>query len=278
MPRPVPPAQINFPGFEVGADDVLVDVGCGDGTVCAFASQAGAEVVGIDVDPESLRAAEAAMHGVGARQWRGVLSDCDPIPLPDASATVVVATEVLEHVESPERLAAELARIGRPGARYLVSVPDPASEAVLQTVAPEWYWRPPYHRRVFARGQLEGLLSSNGLEVVGRYSTGFYWSLWWAFRMALDAERGAPPPDDAPLLHHWNRTWEELSKTWAGERIVEGFSRVLPKSQVVIARKPGGEAGRAGHATRWKDRLRQGRLRVLGLDLQWHVRRARRAG
>ena len=46
LPRPGP---IDFPGFEIEPGDTLVDVGCGDGTVCAFAGHLGADVVGLDI-------------------------------------------------------------------------------------------------------------------------------------------------------------------------------------------------------------------------------------
>src|SRR4051812_8436015 len=136
------PVQIAMPGFEIGAGDTVVDVGCGDGACCRYAGSLGADVIGIDVEPTLVEQAGEAMRGVPARSWRGIVSTCDPIPLPDATASVVICTEVLEHVESPARLAAELARIGKPGARYLISVPDPASEALMREVAPAWYWRP----------------------------------------------------------------------------------------------------------------------------------------
>jgi SAM-dependent methyltransferase len=270
--------QIDFPGFEIAAGDTLVDVGCGDGSVCAYAGWRGADVIGIDIDPESLRQADAVMRGVPARSWRGLLSDCDPIPLPDASASVIVATEVMEHVESPERFAAELVRIGKPGARYLISVPDPASESVLKLVAPDWYWKAPFHVRVYERGQLEALLGSAGLEVTGSGKTGFYWAMWWTFRMALDAQVGSDKPD-SPLLHHWERTWEELGKVPWGSQIAWEMAQHFPKSQVVVARKPAGLLGGLGgpHLPRgrWKRRLRDGLLRAFGLEFRWQVRRAR---
>ncbi|MEO6808012.1 MAG: methyltransferase domain-containing protein, partial [Isosphaeraceae bacterium] len=54
MPRP---QQIDFPGFEIRADDVVVDVGCGDGLVCSYAGSHGADVVGIDIEPSLIERA-----------------------------------------------------------------------------------------------------------------------------------------------------------------------------------------------------------------------------
>ena len=163
-----------MPGFEIGPGDTVVDVGCGDGGCCRYAGSQGADVIGIDVEPTLVEKADEAMRGVPARSWRGIVGDCDPIPLPDATASVVICTEVLEHVEDPARLAAELARIGKPGARYLISVPDPASEALMRQVAPAWYWRPPFHRRVFRHSDLDAVLAGAGLTVERRDPFGSY--------------------------------------------------------------------------------------------------------
>jgi SAM-dependent methyltransferase len=277
LPRP---GQIDFPGFEIERGDTLVDVGCGDGTVCAFAGHLGADVIGLDIDPDCLALADLAMRGVPARSWRGILSDCDPIPLPDASASVVVCTEVLEHVADPSRLAAELARIGKPGARYLISVPHPVSESIMALVAPGWYWEPPYHRRVFECAQLEALLAGAGLEVRGRGASGVYWSLWWAFRMAVgDAKPYAPTPD-APLLKHWEETWKALMAVPGGNHIAESLDRLVPKSQILLARKApaamplGSFGGPIRFRSRWRRSLRDGLVRMGSYEFRWAVRRA----
>src|SRR5262249_10570970 len=148
-----------------------------------------------------LARAEVAMRDF-PRSWTGIHSDCDPIPLEDGCATVVVASEVMEHVDDPARFLAELARIGKPSARYLISVPDPASESLMRIVAPDWYWKRPYPQHVFDHRQLDSLIRAAGLEIVARHHVGFYDALWWTFRMALGAEPGEPAPQ-AALLQAW---------------------------------------------------------------------------
>jgi SAM-dependent methyltransferase len=272
------PQQIDFPGVAITAADTVVDVGCGEGVVCAYAGRRGADVIGIDIDPECIRRADEAMRGVPARSWRGLVGDADPIPLPDGVATVVVATEVLEHVDDPPRLLAELVRIGRPGARYVLSVPAPASESVLKIVAPRWYFEKPYHQRIYEDGQLEALAEAAGLEVAARACYGFESALGWIFRMALGASRGEPPPD-APLLTHWDATLSELRRTSRGQQLVEALDERLPKSRVVVARKPGrrgwSPGGSAFARERWRRLVRDGLVQLGGYEVRWKVRRVR---
>src|SRR4051812_49988963 len=91
------PVQIAMPGFEIGPDDTVVDVGCGDGACCRYAGARGAEVIGIDVEPMLVSRAGEAMRGVPARSWRGGGARCDPIPLPRAPARGVVCSQGMGH-------------------------------------------------------------------------------------------------------------------------------------------------------------------------------------
>src|SRR6516162_1036833 len=151
-------------GFPIGAADTVVDVGCGEGSSSDFAAQCGATVYAVDIDAEAIDAVQRRMKGRKLpRPFHTVQSDANPLPLEDGVATHVLAQEVMEHVDDPRQFLAELVRIGRPGARYLLSVPDPASESLQKALAPEIYWRKPNHLRVFARDEFDRLVRSAGL-------------------------------------------------------------------------------------------------------------------
>ena len=107
------------PGFKIAQADVVVDVGCGAGNASSFAAKHGAEVISLDIDPSVIENVKQRMQGLPTRSCQAFVSDCNPIPLPAECATVVLAMEVLEHVDDPAALLAELVRIGKPGARLL---------------------------------------------------------------------------------------------------------------------------------------------------------------
>lgn len=222
------------PEFAIDASDVCVDVGCGGGGDSLFAARRGAEVIAVDCDPGAITSLEAKLVGLSTR-CRTVLSDSDPLPLADGIATRVIAMEVLEHVADPDRFVAELVRIGRPGSRYLISVPHERAEAVQKRVAPPAYWQPPNHLRVFADGELESLVVSHGLTVERQLSKSFFWAMWWILFWAADQELGAP---EGPLLQAWTRTWDELLKTPRADHVRHALDDCMPKSRVIIASKP----------------------------------------
>jgi SAM-dependent methyltransferase len=226
-----------LPGFAFSEQDVVADVGCGDGMATEFACGCGAEVYAIDVDTAAIEALQRRMQRQAlGRGLHPVVSDCDPIPLPDSTATCVLAMDVMEHVDDPQRFLNELVRIGRPGARYLVTVPDPASEGVQRDLAPECYWRKPNHLRVFGREELADTVRSAGLTIEHRMHYSFFWSMWWALFWCDRGgfQFGAPA---TPVLKHWNKTWDALLRSPNGLHVRQALEHAMPKSQVLIARK-----------------------------------------
>jgi 2-polyprenyl-6-hydroxyphenyl methylase/3-demethylubiquinone-9 3-methyltransferase len=87
---------------------VLVDLGCGGGLLAPHVAGLGYEHVGVDVTGSALRIART--HGVRALQ-----GDVAHVPLADASADVVCAGEILEHVCDVPATLAEACRVLRPG-------------------------------------------------------------------------------------------------------------------------------------------------------------------
>jgi ubiquinone/menaquinone biosynthesis C-methylase UbiE len=239
-----------FPDFEITGDDTVLDVGCGAGNDSLFSADLGAAVIALDSGPKKVRALAEAARGLPARSFRAIQTECDPIPLPDGTADVVLCKEVLEHVDEPGRLLAELYRVGRPGARYLITVPAAESEAFLAAMAPAWYFRKPFHQHVFAPGRLDELVREAGLAIERRAACGSYHTLWWAIRFAADLgfdPRRDPHAPLPPLLDDWEALWRALEVLPGGSKLICSLDGLLPKSQVLVARKPLGGSAR-GHA------------------------------
>jgi SAM-dependent methyltransferase len=223
--------------FPIGATDTVVDVGCGEGSSSEFAAQCGATVYAVDIDAQAIDSVRRRMKALKLpRPFHAVVSDANPLPLEDGIATHVLAQEVMEHVDDPRQFLAELVRIGRPGARYLLSVPDPASESLQKALAPDIYWRKPNHLRVFARDDFDRLVRDAGLEIERRTHYSFFWSMWWVL-FWCDKGGFAFGSPGTPVLSHWNKTWAALLKMPNGANIKQALDEFMPKSQILIARK-----------------------------------------
>lgn len=226
-----------FEGFQVSPHDVVVDFGCGPGHSCAIAGEVGADVVAIDVDPNAIEHARRMVQQTPARSFQGLVGEGATQKLADGMATVVLAQEVLEHVPTPAAALAELVRIGRAGARYLISVPDPVSEGLMRAVAPSWYFERPGHINVFEHETLDRLITSAGLTIEKRVLSGAYWSIWWTLRWTTGKHIGPRSLAQPAVLRHWNRAWKRLNSTPEGRAAAAALNEALPKSQVVFARK-----------------------------------------
>ncbi|GGF72905.1 hypothetical protein GCM10007301_35910 [Azorhizobium oxalatiphilum] len=107
---------------ECVAGAVVLDLGSGEGYGSAILGEAAVRVTGLDVDPETVAAANA-LYGVEGRVSYQVGSAHD-LPFPDASFDVIVSFEMIEHVDRQERVIAEVRRVLKPGGLFVVSTPS----------------------------------------------------------------------------------------------------------------------------------------------------------
>lgn len=224
-----------FHGFAVQASDSVLDIGCGDGGFTLFSGRQGAEIFVADIDAGNVERAVARLCETAARAVHPLVTDANPIPLPDARLDKVVAMEVLEHVDDPAAFLAELVRVGKPGAQYLLSVPAPMSERAQQGIASPAYFQKPNHIHIFEREEFAQLVREAGLTIEQHTEYGFYRSLWWLFFWAS----GQSSLDGAehPVIQHWDNTWAALLALPQGQAVKQALDAVLPKSQVIVARK-----------------------------------------
>jgi 2-polyprenyl-6-hydroxyphenyl methylase/3-demethylubiquinone-9 3-methyltransferase len=92
---------------------VLVDLACGGGLMAPHVARLGYRHVGVDLGLAGLRVARE--HGVSA-----VRGSVLAVPLADGCADVVLAGEVLEHVEDDGQVITECARLLRPGGTLVI--------------------------------------------------------------------------------------------------------------------------------------------------------------
>lgn len=104
--------------------EVLLDVGCGDGSLTVLVQRTvGASTVwGVDISEEAI--AKAAERGI-----RGCVLDIDEreLPFPNEFFDAVLAGAIIEHLVNPDRILAEIHRVMRISGHALVYAPNLAS-------------------------------------------------------------------------------------------------------------------------------------------------------
>lgn len=115
-------AEPHIPGVARFADfagrDVL-EIGCGVGTDGRRFAACGAHYTGINVDEGSTALAREAF-GVFGLPGRVVRMNAEQMEFPDASFDHVYSFGVLHHSPHPEHIAAQMARVLRPGGTFTV--------------------------------------------------------------------------------------------------------------------------------------------------------------
>ena len=114
-----PGAMEFFPRLEIAPGERVLDVPCGAGQLALPAARDGAIVTGIDIATNSIEQAQsrAKTEGLMIRFEEG---DAEDLPFDDAAFDVVFSLIGAMFAPRPERVAAELVRVCRPGGRIVM--------------------------------------------------------------------------------------------------------------------------------------------------------------
>jgi SAM-dependent methyltransferase len=136
----------------VGAQQPVLDVGTSAGTSLRMLRELGfSDVTGLDFSEEAIRF--CAEKGLGTVR----LGDVTDMPFPAEAFSLVLATDIIEHVDDDLQALREIARVLRPGHNALITVPAfPALWGLQDTVS--------QHKRRYRMQPLLARIREAGLE------------------------------------------------------------------------------------------------------------------
>jgi SAM-dependent methyltransferase len=147
-----------------------------------------------------------------------------PMPMADASADVVYADQVLEHmsgIDAARQFTAEAWRSLRPGGCFFVVVPDYLKERTF-------FWDVDYtHNFVTTERRVRQLFNDNGFEIVAMER-----AIGLATGLARDALAGAALLASLPGV-------DALSRHTGTEELIFKVRKNLFETLTFVARKPG---------------------------------------
>lgn len=143
--------RYHFASRWAAGKDVL-DAATGTGYGAAMLGKTARRVWGVDIDAASVKHARRSCM---APNLEFLLADATCLPVRTRAVDVVVAFEVLEHVERQEALVAELARVVRPDGVVLISTPNKRSYSEARR------YHNPFHVRELYREELLSLLGAH---------------------------------------------------------------------------------------------------------------------
>lgn len=222
----------------------VLDVGCGTGLMLGKLKHW--NPIGLDFSPLSLE--YCSQRGI-----RNLLrGDVTALPFKDNCLDLVLALDLIEHVERDDRMVDEVFRVLRPGGYFMATVP-----------AHQWLWSDHdislHHHRRYSHGNFRELLAGAGLRPV-KYSYGisFTYPGVVAFRMAEKMlKRAKPDGPKAHLIHlpgFMNQSLIEVLKLEA--TLLRHMDLPFGVSLMALCRKPApARAGAADGADRQEPAL-----------------------
>ncbi|HTT60093.1 MAG TPA: methyltransferase domain-containing protein [Acidimicrobiales bacterium] len=216
---------------------VILDVGCGPGTLWASPPRAlEANLTLCDQSAAMVRAATATARGQVARV-SGVVGSVQTLPIAENVVDVVIANYMLYHATDIDQAVGELRRVLRPDGLLVAATNGPAHLTELaqieRDVMPEATYRD--HREIFG--------SISGRQYLERHFTEVRWQPFEDELHCRDVEdvfayiRSMPPGDHATLTQQTSLRQEIETRMRQGH----GVLRVTKDTGVFLARGPRAE-------------------------------------
>ena len=233
---------VDFDRLGVQPGERVLDLGCGAGRHAFEALRRGAGVTALDAfdaEAKSVAAVLEAMVDEGEAGPGGggaaVVGDGARLPFPDGAFDRVVAAEVLEHVPDDRPVAAELARVLRPGGALAVTVPRWYPERVNWALSRQYHDVPGGHVRVYRRSVLARRLADAGLRHLGASHAHALHTPWWWLRCLVGVGR-----EEQVLVRGYHRAlvWDITHPGSPLRALERALDPVLGKSLVLYLEKP----------------------------------------
>jgi SAM-dependent methyltransferase len=227
---------VDLERLDVQPGDLVLDAGCGEGRHCFGCLERGAEVVGLDLDFESLRLASKRIRSRGAELGcLGGMLQGNTFALPFANATFdkIICSEVMEHVHDYRGAARELARVTKPGGRVAITIPTLTSEHLYLRLGDDYFESPGGHIRIFKPRELALGLAAAGLATEG---VGFAHGLhtpYWVLRSVMRL----PDADRSLMVQAYRHFLIRATASKLMARLEKGLNYICPKSLILYAQK-----------------------------------------
>ena len=205
----------------------VLDVGCGTGANGPALADGGRTVIGLDASTVPL-----GLGGTGERGHRArVRGDAAHLPFGDGVFDLVVALDVLEHLDDDVAAARELARVVKPGGHVIIFVPALELLWGLQDDVS-------HHRRRYRKEQLVSTLTDGGFAVArATYFNTLLFPPILAARLAMRVRRPAIASENelgGPISNALLSGLFALEAPWLAR-----FDLPIGVSLAAIGRRPG---------------------------------------
>lgn len=237
---------VDFDYFDLHADQVCLDLGCGEGRHALTAHLSdGVQVLGVDLSHSDLKTAVSRIDDMASYSPAGQVlflqSDGGRLPLADNSVDRLICSEVLEHIPNYIQFLEEIDRVLKPSGRLCISVPRAWPEWVCWTLCDAYRRTPGGHIRIFDSLHLRREVERYGLKCTRRRGAhALHVPYWWLKCCFWHWQK-------EPAIVRWyhrllvwdlmSRPWitrwlDRIMNPWMGKSVVMYFDRIEPSDTV----------------------------------------------
>ncbi len=227
---------INFDYLNIKANDLILDIGCGEGRhAIGLHVDKKVDVVGLDLSIEDIRTAKNRIKdfSISSDNTSGCLfglGNIQQLPFKSSSYNSIICSEVLEHVESPQEAMKEMVRVLKPGGVLAISVPRYLPERICWSLSSEYHNVAGGHKRIFNHNQLKRLAETEGVK----YHR-FHWAhalhspYWWLKCLFWGREKDHRLVE----LYHQFLIWDLMKKPLLTRLLEKLLQPLIGKSLVM---------------------------------------------
>lgn len=227
---------IKLDKLKLQSTDTVLDLGCGEGRHShAVAWQTPAPlVVGVDISEHDVSTARARHLQCPPPHTQPLcyftVADGKQLPFADNSFSVVICSEVLEHIPHYRTMLNEIARVLKPGGQLALSVPRAWPEKICWQLSRAYYQVDGGHLRIFKIDKLRAEVEQRSLLYRERHwahalHTPYWWlrCLFWREHQQVAVVRG----------YHRLLVWDLMQKPWLTRAAEACLNPLLGKSVVM---------------------------------------------
>ena len=227
---------INFDYLNIKANDLILDIGCGEGRhAIGLHVDKKVDVVGLDLSIEDIKTAknrikDFSISSDNTSSCLFGLGNIQQLPFKSSSYNSIICSEVLEHVESPQEAMKEMVRVLKPGGVLAISVPRYLPERICWSLSSEYHNVAGGHKRIFNHNQLKRLAETEGVK----YHR-FHWAhalhspYWWLKCLFWGREKDHRLVE----LYHQFLIWDLMKKPLLTRLLEKLLQPLIGKSLVM---------------------------------------------
>lgn len=235
---------INFKRLKLKPDDILVDVGCGEGRHSIgghfFSNQL--VTIGVDLKLNDLETAaqrwqESETFFKGVQPGSLLFTQANGLQLPFDTHSVdhVICSEVLEHIPDYQGIIKEMYRILKPGGSFTVSVPRAWPEKICWSLSEAYHQVEGGHIRIFNENQLHQDILQHALHFKGKHwAHALHVPYWWLRCLFWQRGENFLPTK----LYHRFLIWDLMKRPALTRGLEKLLNPIMGKSVVLYYQKP----------------------------------------